>query len=816
MRVSRLKPLNITNTAILWTALLYNFISSAHIEYDIMTTYKLDSCSPPPKLKYGQLRPEFTEQSIFLKGSTVQYDCRPGYKRVPGLRSTITCMDDFTWSTPKLFCSKRSCGKPDEIENGYFLGQQYLFDARIEYFCNVGYTMKAENNYRDCTADGTWSNTAPECKAVECSPPEYIYEGHFSPFQDEYTYLDSVTYTCHDDLVLQGENSLFCTENGTWSSEAPKCTESLCPKPQVRNGKTKHTFGVYTDARTGSGFRPNAVVTIDCNPGYVINGSNRIQCLPTSEWSPSLPTCLPRIFCPSLKIENGQIKLQYGDTVATPRGSGYSTDSVVTIECDPGYVINGSNFLNCSNSEWTPSLPTCVPRVSCPEPKVYNGKVNEGIPTHFQGGIETGYKVMTFVKVACNQWYSLRGIHNIACGPDLRWHPSIPICQSWLDCTYPHVENGHIAFKNGMDYVPELVGHSFTWGDTVDMQCDPGFVMQGNTSSLCNFLRKWSNGLPTCIPELMSMRIRKTDGSNFTDSIIFRMTLLYTIMNRTHSACHNPPQLHYGELRPEFTNQSIFHKGSTLEYNCQPGYVRVPHTKNIITCLDDFTWSSPEVFCSRTICPKPYILNGSIKLEHGIYLDISNESGYNPNTTMTIACNPGYIINGSNWITCLSNGEWFPSLSTCVPRVSCHEPKIYNGEIKQGTPTYFQDGIEKGYKVMDAVKVKCDFLYRLKGESTIVCGSDLKWHPKIPICQSVKDCPYPDIENGYIVLKNGKEYTPEIVGRSFTWKDSVLVQCDPGFQIHGSDRSECKLSWRLHWSPKLPVCAPGEKSLLEE
>ncbi|XP_053562646.1 membrane cofactor protein isoform X3 [Bombina bombina] len=143
---------------------------------------------------------------------------------------------------------------------------------------------------------------------------------------------------------------------------------------------------------------------------------------------------------------------------------------------------------------------TTAYRVNCPEPKIFNGKITMKTTSFSEDELETGYKVMDTVKVACNSFYNVKGSNTIVCGNDLKWHPAIPICQGWFDCPYPAIDNGHIVLKNKEEYIPEHVGHGFTWKNTVQLQCDSGFVMQGEDSSVCTFLRKWSPELPKCVP----------------------------------------------------------------------------------------------------------------------------------------------------------------------------------------------------------------------------------------------------------------------------------------------------------------------------
>ncbi|KAG8450947.1 hypothetical protein GDO86_003289, partial [Hymenochirus boettgeri] len=98
----------------------------------------LGRCGLPPKLKYGQLKPTSTNQTHFSSGVRVEYDCAQGYLPVNGTNNTIICLSNATWSTPQVFCTKRSCGNPDIIENGQIEGEDYLFGSRVTYTCNIG------------------------------------------------------------------------------------------------------------------------------------------------------------------------------------------------------------------------------------------------------------------------------------------------------------------------------------------------------------------------------------------------------------------------------------------------------------------------------------------------------------------------------------------------------------------------------------------------------------------------------------------------------------------------------------------------------
>lgn len=62
------------------------------------------SCNDPPHLIYASLKRPYRDQNYFPVGSTVEYECRLGYKRDQG-RPTITCLESLEWSQPEQFCT---------------------------------------------------------------------------------------------------------------------------------------------------------------------------------------------------------------------------------------------------------------------------------------------------------------------------------------------------------------------------------------------------------------------------------------------------------------------------------------------------------------------------------------------------------------------------------------------------------------------------------------------------------------------------------------------------------------------------------------
>ncbi|XP_063307331.1 complement component receptor 1-like protein [Pelobates fuscus] len=288
--------------------------------------------------------------------------------------------------------------------------------------------MISKKDFRECLADGSWSNAAPVCEATICPPPFPIRNGTFHPLKDEYTYLDSVRYSCDDPKkFMNGEGSIYCNQNGSWSSPPPECVAVDCPIPNVPY------------SRKISGF-------------------------------------------------------------TTP----YSLNSVVIFDCYNGFRMNGTSTVKCNiKSEWEPSLPDCL-AAYCKEPTLINGYTT-GTPTSFHDTLEKGYNVGDTIQMKCNTWYSLKGDYKITCGSDFMWSPAVPICEKSLGCSSPVISNGQVILKNNKEYIPEIDGHAFSDGDTIQIMCDPGFIIKGSETSECDYkyLKAryiWTPQLPVCVP----------------------------------------------------------------------------------------------------------------------------------------------------------------------------------------------------------------------------------------------------------------------------------------------------------------------------
>ncbi|XP_075052291.1 complement component receptor 1-like protein isoform X2 [Mixophyes fleayi] len=226
----------------------------------------------------------------------------------------------------------------------------------------------------------------------------------FYPVKEEYHFQDAVKYECNGpNAVIEFDSSVFCMEDGEWSSGHPDCIEVNCDSPNISNSRKLSGFvGPYT---------LNSMVRLECVEGFIMNGSSSIVCNIDSEWMPSPPIC-ERGFCPVPKLLNGNIK---------KTTQGYGVGVSIQLECNSRYFLRGKNKVKCEKDfQWHPEIPICEKREFCPVPIFLNGIIKRN---------KQEYRVGESIELECNSDYTLKGKKKVTCEKDFQWSSEIPICE---------------------------------------------------------------------------------------------------------------------------------------------------------------------------------------------------------------------------------------------------------------------------------------------------------------------------------------------------------------------------------------------------
>ncbi|XP_056413935.1 C4b-binding protein alpha chain-like isoform X2 [Hyla sarda] len=723
-------------------------------------------CTSPPYVPFATLKDDFLEQTVFPKDSIVSYECQPGYEHVPGTNRFVACVDDGKWSPPDTFCKPRSCGNPGDVDNGMLLAESFNFGARVTYACNVGYRMTSRKNYRDCQENGRWSNELPECIAVSCPSPTDIVLGHYYPKKADYAYLDSVTYKCMRNLALIGEQTISCTEEGIWSSNAPECKAVQCPNPYVENTTYLRSRGPYT---------MNSVVRLSCTHQYKLIGSDIVTCNQNSEWEPELPKCVG--ICRSVP------KIPFAELVEPTTEESFLEGTTLKFRCMQGYELVSVEVttVTCSRLQWSYPDRFCKP-ITCVEP--------EPVP---YGKMSGSFSYKDRIQYTCETGYIIK--HNYrTCQSDRSWSLPIPECEVQTCATPEYVNHGWFG--------PEK--EKYLYNDTITYGCHEGFQLVGQASTTCGHDGRWNYQRPVCRgicdnpPDLpyaqLDSRFKKqttffagdkvqyncrpgyipsyifpssiTCLGNFTWSNIYR-----EFCNRT--SCGSPRKV----AKATFEAKDFLFESEAI-YKCEKGFKMVSETKSV-KCGANGRWSGPLPICEVQKCSPPEDLkNGSYSIK---------KDEYTYNEAVIYKCNTSQLV-GKASVICTDEGKWSSGAPQCKA-VCTFPPQLYFAEVEK---EFIQ---QEFFDIGKIVQYKCrpGFVPVTGKSNKFTCLNDLKWSQHELFCTRIS-CGNPgEIEYGQMQSEN------------FLFGSRVNYTCNPGYSIITKrNYRECQADGT--WSGKPPVC----------
>ncbi|XP_072504075.1 uncharacterized protein [Notamacropus eugenii] len=139
-----------------------------HDKWSKLSEFCNRTCNVPPSLRFASLKKQFGKQNYFPVGSTVQYECRPGYRRENSLPAKLQCLQNLVWSSASEFCKRKSCQTPPQLAHGNVnVMTDILFGSIITFTCDKGYRLVGEQE-SECilkAKDVGWSVPHPECTA---------------------------------------------------------------------------------------------------------------------------------------------------------------------------------------------------------------------------------------------------------------------------------------------------------------------------------------------------------------------------------------------------------------------------------------------------------------------------------------------------------------------------------------------------------------------------------------------------------------------------------------------------------------------------
>uniref|UniRef100_A0A8C6L3G6 CUB and Sushi multiple domains 2 n=1 Tax=Nothobranchius furzeri TaxID=105023 RepID=A0A8C6L3G6_NOTFU len=278
----------------------------------------------------------------FTYNHTVSFQCSAGYTMDADRASSLVCTKDRTWNGTKPLCRAIVCGLPPPIPNGQVIGTDFTWGSSISYSCNQGYQLSLPT-VLTCQGNGNWSGEKPQCFPVFCGDPGIPAQGRRE--DRGFTYLSSVSFSCHPPLVLVGSARRYCQYDGTWSGTQPSCIDpshTTCGDPGTP---------LFGNQNNSQGYQVSTMF-FSCRKGYLLQGSISRTCLPNLTWSGFQPECIAH-HCSQPELP-GQSDVR---AIELP-SLGYT----LIYTCQPGfYLAGGSEHRTCrSDGSWSGKPPLCA------------------------------------------------------------------------------------------------------------------------------------------------------------------------------------------------------------------------------------------------------------------------------------------------------------------------------------------------------------------------------------------------------------------------------------------------------------------------
>ncbi|XP_058878367.1 CUB and sushi domain-containing protein 3 isoform X1 [Acipenser ruthenus] len=399
------------------------------------------------------------EDSGFKIRSKVHFTCDTGYILYGSTERM--CFPNGTWSGRQPACHAVQCGNPGTPANGrVFRIDGTTFSHSVSYSCMEGYLLSG-SSVRQCTANGTWSGSLPNCTIINCGDPGIPANG--LRYGDEFSVGQNMTFVCQPGYTMEPKINRIrtCTNNGTWSGVMPSCNAVTClAPPPISNGILE-----------GISFEWGTSVSYSCSPGYELSFPAILTCVGNGTWSGEVPQCLPK-FCGDPGVPREGMR----------EGRSFIYQSEVSFSCNPPFLLVGSNTRICqADGTWSGSQPRCIEptRTTCENP---------GVPRHGYQNKTLGFQVGSVVQFHCERGYLLQGSTTRVCLPDLTWSGVQTEC---IPHTCKQPESPPHVNVVGMD-LPSI-GYALLYS------CQPGFFLSGGSEHrVCKSDGTWTGKMPVC------------------------------------------------------------------------------------------------------------------------------------------------------------------------------------------------------------------------------------------------------------------------------------------------------------------------------
>ncbi|XP_049595444.1 sushi domain-containing protein 6 [Syngnathus scovelli] len=293
-----------------------------------------------------------------------------------------------------------------------------------------------------------------------------------------------------------------------------------------------------------------------------------------------------------------------------------------------------------------------------------------------------------------------------------------------------------VMVEHGSANVPKTNMGYFPVGTVLEYHCDSGYLIDGPSVLTCTALGHWSSEPPQCIHSDVCQPLHLPKNGGYT--------------------CHPSPC------------RKLSH-GTVIEFYCDEGYILKGDYK-YLTCQYG-KWDSPvQISCVKEQgCVKPYMVENSWVNRTG-----TNRGLFPVGTVLQYSCDPGYLPDGPDILTCNSAGRWSSKPPNCTRSGGCLRPFM-----EQHLSSNLTDTNMATFPVGAVLRYRCDPGYRPDGPTIVSCSAVGHWSSEPPRCIRTNVCrpPYQPENGGYTCHPNPC--------RRLSHGTVIEYYCDEGYIMRG-------------------------------
>uniref|UniRef100_UPI00398EFB0A P-selectin-like isoform X2 n=1 Tax=Pristiophorus japonicus TaxID=55135 RepID=UPI00398EFB0A len=720
----------------------------------------------------------------FRYNSTCDFSCNKGFA-LSGV-SRLQCKVSGQWTAQKPTCEAVNCGEL-KIPHSLLMNcsdpfRPFSYSSTCDFVCKDGFTLQGSDRLQ-CEASGQWTEKTPICKVLQCKflkTPKRGIMNCRNPFGD-FSYNSTCVFGCTEGFVLHGLGNLRCQASRQWTAEVPTCEAAKCTileNPEQGTINCSHPFGPFSY---------NATCDFNCEEGFILNGSDRVQCGASGNWTTQIPSC-EVIKCEKLtQPERGAMNCSH------PIGD-FSYSSTCDFWCTEGFLLSGTNWLECDVSgQWTAKAPTCkamkCDMLRSPARGTYNCSHPIG-----------DFSYRSLCDFNCAEGFILTGSHNLECGASGQWTAPTPMCTAESCQTLTQPERGVINCTHPIG--------GFSYNSTCDFNCTEGFVLNGSDKLQCQANGQWTAETPSCKavtcqtltqPERGTVNCSHPIGDfsynsacdfscaegfvlNGSDSLQCRANGQWTALTPSCKAvtCQTLTRLERGAVNCSHPIGD-FSYNSACDFNCAEGFVL--NGSDSLQCQANGHWTALTPSCKAVSCQT------LLQPDHGMMVCFHPIGSFSYNSTCGFSCAEGFVLSGLDSLQCRANGYWTAETPSCTA-VKCNILKSPNhGSMSCSHPIG-----EFNYHSM--CDLGCVEGFILNGTDKLECTASGKWTNEMPGCKVVQ-CQELNIHRPMIMNCS------DPLG-NFSYSSVCDFDCIRGFILEGPLRLQCNESGQ--WTEEIPSC----------